>query len=423
MSFFKVNTSVIFPIFIAIIFFSVLSGCSVLNPHLNFGRVPMQGELSSTTGIQVAYDYADKVEKKYRDAANAQSKLQNTLALSLVPISASALYLGLTGSSDGTRKAITALGIGGASFYGLGSYTRNDLRKMIYYNAVSAIQCIKGKFRPFSIIEKVEFANFEKNLSNLESGVSKMTSYRVSCSASNKEQNELFETNFKTIVQNYQNLLNDGYTLRERIKEAPAQLSDMVDKIINEADKQIVKTEPKIETMLSILGNLSQSAASFSNRSSSETRYESVPELKKRLKSCNELDIELEKNEILSAQIDSFIKRINASILKFENVNECQLGISDVKLSISPDVDEFILQSGQTVQFAISTDNGIPQAYFVGSVDKNITIIKTVEGVNVVAAITRNKDDLSVTEMKLKISDGSGQKFKIITIKLPKENG
>src|SRR5574341_1289394 len=81
---------------------TVLSGCSLVNPHVTWDRPP-----SGAQTLQDGIEYANRAKDKYKKAIGDQATLTNVMGLGLIPLGAAALGLGVT---EGSGAAIAALG-------------------------------------------------------------------------------------------------------------------------------------------------------------------------------------------------------------------------------------------------------------------------------------------------------------------------
>tara|TARA_R110002110_G_scaffold9526_16_gene46811 strand:+ start:478 stop:2736 length:2259 start_codon:yes stop_codon:yes gene_type:complete len=144
-----------------------LTGCSLVNPHLDFSkhRTPLQKEGTAEFAgrLPEAVDYANNVRDDYYEAVGTQSKLRAGLSLSLIPMSAAALYLGITSTGRASRDVITGLGLGGAGLFALGSFLENRPRQLIYLKGAQAITCTVAAMTPF-LVRETEYSAFTKAL-------------------------------------------------------------------------------------------------------------------------------------------------------------------------------------------------------------------------------------------------------------------
>ena len=121
-----------------------LSGCSLLNPHVTWERPP---EGQSVT-LQSAIDYANRAKVAYKEATGDQAMLTSGLGLGLIPLSAAALGLGITGANG---DAITALGLTGAAGYSGATWLSSKPRQLVYIAGIKAMTCAVDAMIPLNL--------------------------------------------------------------------------------------------------------------------------------------------------------------------------------------------------------------------------------------------------------------------------------
>ncbi|MDP1586441.1 MAG: hypothetical protein Q8M07_01745, partial [Prosthecobacter sp.] len=137
------------------------SGCSLLNPYVRAKELDASGiwaaglptsNLPQNQALLNAVTAAAAQRTAYYDAVGERAKLRNGLPLVLIPLSAAALYKGL--SSDGgesTRKLLLKEGLVGASAFGLASYFTSTTREQIYLAGAKALSCSIYTMTPYYV--------------------------------------------------------------------------------------------------------------------------------------------------------------------------------------------------------------------------------------------------------------------------------
>jgi len=151
---------------VAVSFVSLLCGCSILNPHVTPENYIQTGttttEATKYAGdLDGAISYANSWRVAYYQAVGNDSLLRNGVALSLVPIGAVSLYRGIT--STGGKNSIAALGLTGASIYGVGSYLESSPRQRVYLAGSQAIGCALLAVRPL-LMYQTEYTTLVQNI-------------------------------------------------------------------------------------------------------------------------------------------------------------------------------------------------------------------------------------------------------------------
>ena len=159
------DSRAMFPIWVLMVAL-IASACSIMNPHVRptqrhpwqdtarysgayQDRTDSQSDHELAGGMSEAISYANSMREAYYNAVGKQSSLRSGLAATLIPISATALFLGITDTGSG--NAILGLALGGAGLYGLGTFLDNPSLQYIYLMGSQAVGCAILSMRPFLI--------------------------------------------------------------------------------------------------------------------------------------------------------------------------------------------------------------------------------------------------------------------------------
>jgi len=140
-----------------------VAGCSTLNPYVDaqmrrpgfdapsgveraLGVRTAASEVPATVSIAQVRQYARSLHNAYVNAVAQQERLNSGAQLSLIPLAATAVGLGITG---GSSEAITALGLTGAGITVAGTVAVNEERQRIYLAGASALTCIQDLANQF----------------------------------------------------------------------------------------------------------------------------------------------------------------------------------------------------------------------------------------------------------------------------------
>jgi len=124
------------------IILTVVSGCALVDPYINIDKnVPILDTntsevcgLDARPGVRRACSY----RTEYLKRLGADATYRNVIGLTLIPISATALGLGIESSSP---SAITILGLTGSSMYASGQLLTSRPREAVLLQGLSAISC------------------------------------------------------------------------------------------------------------------------------------------------------------------------------------------------------------------------------------------------------------------------------------------
>lgn len=156
-----------------------LSGCaSLYNPHVRppddkrtAALIDPDAKFQGT--LPKAIEYANLQRDLYYNAVGDQSRLRSTLALTLAPLTAVALYLGITSSSGFSRDVIAGLGIGGATFFGLGTFFESKTRQKVYLEGSRVIGCAIIAMGPVLMTED-DYKTLKNKLEGIRAATAKV---------------------------------------------------------------------------------------------------------------------------------------------------------------------------------------------------------------------------------------------------------
>ncbi len=221
-----------------------------------------------------AIEYGNTLREDYYDAVGDQSKLKNGLALTLIPISAAAVYLGITG---GSTEAITGLAVAGASGLGIGSFMLSDARQTAYLSGSTTLGCAIVRSAPYLIRPQdfytlqgavdglvIDRAKLTTDVSNLKmllaqyAGESQLT-------PDTKAAAEAVISVADPLLVAAEGASSSGATAVSKIEGAGPALYGVVDDIRDKVSVEILKTEPDITAIAAIANGLSPATKGLIN--------------------------------------------------------------------------------------------------------------------------------------------------------------
>jgi hypothetical protein len=224
------------------------AACSVMQPHIDMPPpVNLPADASSAAQLTAEILRARDLQRTYVDQVSAETAAVNGLAALIIPLSASALAIGITNpGATFTRDFLLGAGLGAATFYALGNMTINRKRDVTYYAGAKAIYCERLAVFPVEIREP--------DLSQIEKDVESLRYWLGEAAASGASS---------SLIDSGNTLLNSGRTLVGDIRNAGAIFSADIDNINIAVNLQINATDPDVSTIMAAAGNLQKYASGF----------------------------------------------------------------------------------------------------------------------------------------------------------------
>jgi hypothetical protein len=135
---------------------------------------------------------------------------RNAVALTLIPLTAASLAVGVT-SSGYARDFFAGAGAGGAALFGLGTYFTDQNRQRVYLAGEKAVTCAILAMRP-ALVETSEYARRQQTVVALDAGISAAQIVNVGAPLLQQAQ-QLDESARKQLGM----IAASGFTLRQPI--------------------------------------------------------------------------------------------------------------------------------------------------------------------------------------------------------------
>lgn len=345
------------PLLIALL----LPGCAIVNPNVTLPRPDSATkEYSLSEGIQ----YAEGAIKKYDNYIASNNWFSGTIGVLMIGASAAALALGIT---DGGTTAIAALGVSGASLFGIGTFLTDSSRNTIYNEGKEKVICAIAAVQPL-LLSPEKIVEFRKSLNNVKKGIpqvqkaietvlrekEKVKDEMTLDSLLNLVSDKIQSSN--VIIAAAESAYEAGTKLDLQLSRTGNSLITAVDGINTEVNRRLDGTVASLESANTIIGGL----ASVSTRLTAipekavmqaETAREEI--VSKSLGSARGSLIPEEKNlvEALDALVKStvslarevaFVATIVAEVQpSLVNLGQCKLNLQELTLSVKPDAIEF----------------------------------------------------------------------------------
>jgi len=285
----------------------VLSGCSLINPHISMPppatvAVPVNLPAGEKQVQQITFygdlplyiDYANEMRDKYYAGVGHQSLLRNGTALTLIPLAAAALYLGIIGEAG--TNTMAALGVTGAAAYGMSSYLESRPRQSVYLAGADAIGCSVLSVTPWLVMQDdfdslnyalvgysnrvvrsnpnivdvsfnnrksltVAISNALAKAARLEALSNAFSSMDIIDVRINVAQSRVTEA--RTRISRADESRQKGLILRSEIVTAHLRLYNQLMNIRDQVSKQVIRTEPQLDEILGYIGSLASSSSIF----------------------------------------------------------------------------------------------------------------------------------------------------------------
>jgi predicted nucleic acid-binding Zn-ribbon protein len=246
---------------------TVLSGCSLINPHVRWERPP-----GGNATLQDGIEYANNAKDEYKKAVGDQALLTNLAGVGLIPLGAAALGLGIAG---GHRQAVAALGVTGAAALATTAWLSSKPRQLIYIAGIKAMSCAVDALLPLSFSRQAH-QDFRRDLNRLNASIGTFSQQlevvkgllaRVKTEVPDADE-LIAETEAdlraaEALLNTARLTFTSGVQLERDIDRAGQMLISAVDKIGAEVDRAIVATIPDIQTLPDVIGGLAQTSARF----------------------------------------------------------------------------------------------------------------------------------------------------------------
>lgn len=258
---------------------SACTACAIMNPYVYpkdkaypdsvlLARMPTQ---QFAGNIGPAITYADQWRFTYVRAASQHATMRNVSAVALIPLSATALFYGIT--DHGSSDRITRLALGGASIYGANQFLTSNPRQELYLQGAHALTCAIAASRPFIVTDTwldslrtesdtltVALSDLDRARVNLQTQISASTLDPTSKALSAARE---VEAKAAQASAEARALLSRSEIARMEISRSGQTLMNTVRAITDFVDSQIASTQPDLESLRTLVGGLGDVAAGF----------------------------------------------------------------------------------------------------------------------------------------------------------------
>jgi hypothetical protein len=362
----------------------VTTGCSLINPHVTWKRPDVAD--GKTVTLPQGMEYADRAIKEYKDAIGQQAILTSVICLGIIPLGLATLGLGIT---EAGAKAVTILGITTAGVYGTGVWLSSKPRQLVYASGIAAMTCAKDAMAPLNLREETNnpfgtsLSELPDAISTLEYEISKVKGIiKTNQTALEPDLVNEAHNNVKTAeaaLKAGRSALANGSQLERELDRAGSLLVSAVDRIGAQVDIALVRTEPNIDALPGILGDLTKTYSQFTKVPESPTSTaplpqesraaESAPASQQLVDELGELGTsvkELATNTYSVAAVINSLSEANPA----KTLKNCKLEPVDTGIEVQPAGDiEF--DEEETVTRSLVVTGGKP-SYFAYLLEKSV---------------------------------------------------
>lgn len=395
----------------------LVQGCSLTNPNVTWdGPNTTDGVVT----LRDAMDYADNGIKKYREAIGEHSELRSYTGIGLIPITAAAAGLGITGVSP---EAVTALGLTAASGYSISVWLDSKPRQRIYILGINALSCAKTAMAPLDFSTS-EYGTLIDDLKSLNGRITAVQmaigTVRSLIPSSDGGQAARDADTAETIAQGAEEVYETGIALKLNILRAGNYLEDAVNKISAQVDNGLIDNVSSLSALPGILGTLAQTATQFTSISKPAktakdlggapaadgvTTKESITQAAIDLAaSLNDLKNSVGKLTAITRKITVLVESVNKG-KSIETLKKCGADVSKLQISLTVDrtVIKFEHGKGNTEEVVVSEGKTPYAAQLVGDAVVGLSVKMLGLGGPIVEIKTTDKTPAK--EYSVRISD------------------
>lgn len=208
-----------------------------------------------------AINYAERWRQAYYVAIGDHSKLRSTVAALSIPLSAFALYDGIT--KTGSTKQIARFAVAGTAAYATGQFFSSTPQQKTYIGGAQALTCALFQARPY-LIEKAKGSDSTDILANELNDVKKhIDLLQIDLGSSTLDPNNADYIKAQKALSHAQNVYVQGWQVRNEFHEASFTLRNRVDLITETVSQQLIDNEASLDKLLTLLGSMKANATTI----------------------------------------------------------------------------------------------------------------------------------------------------------------
>ena len=414
---------------------SALGGCALTNPYIDFEK-DYQRSGVSTAGIVVLPDavkYAQETKSAYRAALGDRAEFRNVLGIGLIGLTTAAMAIGING---GSSTAILGLGAASAGGYAIATWLDSRPTERAYIAGYNAINCAMDAVEPFRIAKSddKDWQQFETGLSAIDQNIQAvetkigeiqgiLSAHRFSAERVAAAQSDV--TAATTVVANAVTVRRNGVSLRREMRLTGTRLVAAVDRITGEVDMAVLRSQPDLQALSSIISGLGAAYGQFttvpeSTKSAKDIGGEGDGAEQSALKSTGTPLPSLEEKRIAlrtavatlstsSRQVGDFVNAVAAD-KPVAALRRCGVDIETIAGDIS-------VEPSGPVEFKVGARSADGRVIIGGRAPYRASLVGSVTGLSVTqpelfgpAFLVQAADGLAKGEYSVLIADGAGHR-------------
>lgn len=230
-----------------------LVGCvGVLDPVVTAPDRP-----GADVTISSAIAYANRAKVRYEDALTNQVRLSTWVGAGLIPLATVGAGMAIF---SGNPTGIGILGLTGAGIYGTSAYLRNQPAQLAYLAGHEAINCAVEAVAPLVPIDAASDSPFGQALLGIEGHLAdvalraELLRRALGGSTDVAARNELDRAS--DLLVRGRETQAQAFALQASLGGLPTQLVTAVDRIQTQVSDAVVRNQPDLSALGSIVGNL-----------------------------------------------------------------------------------------------------------------------------------------------------------------------
>ncbi|MEO3429508.1 hypothetical protein AAFN88_11655 [Pelagibius sp. CAU 1746] len=413
-------------------------------PSATSGSSATAGSSGDENGIKfvgsvaAAIEHAEAWRTTYYRAVQESEYLKSATALALIPISAAALYLGITSTSGASRDVITGLGIGGASLFTAANYLSAPTANQIYLAGSKAMGCVVLAARPLLVEEKV-FEHLETSLDTIRKQIPVVQAHirglkvarqaRMKMLANETEflaQLEAVLSEAEAGIDAAQEALRKGNAYRAQIITAHLTINTVVRNVRDEVSLQLDAQLPTLQSLAQVVSGIGSLAPQISQTSrfaplrqdfiegkpkglDQSLRDPEIKTAKEALKDkAGKLEDEVDKLAEAVAAIADILNDADALEAVLSTINACSVERVPGTFEVEPADPEIEILAGETITFSAIGGSGNYGANLSGPAASGLSLKRELpeEGFGMSFLLTA-KSNAEPGEAKIVVRDSS----------------
>lgn len=428
---------------------ATLSACSLWNPYVTWDPI----QETDTVTIERAIVYANAAKAAYKEALGDQAILTNTLATGLIPLGGATLGAGIAGVN---AEPLAYLALAGATVFGLGTWLNSTPRQSVYIAGINGMTCAVEAVLPL----KFDADQLDEALSKLSEQAGKTEHHAREAERLASELKGLAGrdtplttsavqsiSSARAIMTTAQGRYGDGVSLKGLAARAGQLLVAKVDDIDALVGKQLLSTQPDLQSLPALIKGLGQTARNLTPLPSDATQLLTEEGLQAaradRIKTESQLVEARKEPELrvagLEEKLDKSLEMMNEAVGPLvaasntvaafvnsatrskpsETLKACGVDEVETGFTVRP-AGDLVLPQGKTIQLSIRGGKTPYKAHISPQPADKISLLQPIGGGSTV--VISAAEDATGAEYQLLIEDATLNQTSV-KLTVPKKTG